>query len=148
MRDDVHVLRFPEPIPGSYDLAFDGWADDVSVDFPSMASLVDRMQAAFFAGERGAPPVGAEVQLTERHAVSGGRVAVEVPVRRSCRRCAGRGEISDQACAACGGTGDREVLELVHVFVPAGVRDGTRFRLRVRATEAAHTAVDLIVRVR
>jgi hypothetical protein len=148
MGDDVHVLRLPEPIPGSCDLTFDGWPDDVGVDFPSVAAIVERMQAAFLAGEREAPVIAAEVELSPRQAFTGSRVPIRLPLRRPCRACGGRGEVWDQLCADCDGTGDRVNVEDVQVFVPSGVRDGARFRLRVRVPTSAHTAVDLHVRVR
>jgi hypothetical protein len=148
MRDDVHVLRMPEPIRGSCELTLDRWPDDVIVDFPSIAALVDRMQAAFFGGEAEVRPVAAEVELSRGQAFRGGRVPVEVPLRRLCRACGGRGEVWDQPCGDCDGTGDRVNVEAVHVFVPSGVRDGARFRLRVRVPTDSQTAVDLRVRVR
>jgi hypothetical protein len=121
------------------------WSDDVIVDFPSIRALVDRMRAPF-TEDAGAPPVCAEVQLSARDAWSGGRIAVDVPLRRPCRACRGRGEIREEPCPACEGSGDRVTVEPVHVFVPSGVRDGAVFRLRVSAA-AAQTAVDLRVRV-
>jgi hypothetical protein len=148
MRDDVHVLRLGEPVHGSYELTANSWPDDVVVDFPSVAALVGRMQASFFGEAADARPLRAEVSLSPREAFEGGRVALDVPLRRPCAACAGRGEVWDQACPACDGNGDRLVVERVRVFVPSGVRDGARFRLRVEAVAAAHTAVDLRVRVR
>jgi hypothetical protein len=147
MRDDVHVLRLPEPIPGSCDAPVDEWRDDVVVDFPSVSALVDRMQAAFF-GEPAAPPVAAAVELSPRQAFSGGRVPVHIPLRRPCYHCAGRGEVWDESCPSCEGAGDRVNVEPVQVFVPSGVRDGARFRLRLRVPAAPLVAVDLHVRVR
>ena len=148
MRDDVHVLRLPEPVRGACETALDRWPDEVVVDFPSMAALVDRIQAAFFAGEPGVSPIPAHVELSARQAFQGGRVPVQVPLRRACGACGGRGEVGDQACAACDGAGDLVNVEPVHVFVPSGVQDGARFLLRVRAPAAPQTAVDLHVRVR
>jgi hypothetical protein len=148
MRDDVHVLRIGESIPGSCELSLGSWPDEVAVDFPSVAGLVDRMQAAFFRGEGGVRPVPAELELSPRQAFNGGRVSLAVPLRRSCRACGGRGEVWDQACPSCDGSGDRIEIEAVHVFVPSGVQDGARFRLRVRVPAELQTAVDLRVRVR
>jgi hypothetical protein len=148
MRDDVHVQRLPEQIPGSWEWPVDRWPDDVVVDFPSMSAVVDRMQAAFFAGEPDARPVAAEIELSASQAIRGARVPVQVPLRRPCSDCRGRGEVSDQLCPGCEGTGDRVTVEPVNVFVPSGVRDGARFRLRVRVMAASNTAVDLHVRVR
>jgi hypothetical protein len=147
MRDDVHVLRLREPIPGSYRSAVDHGSDDV-VDFASVTALVGRMQDAFFSGDGEPSPVVAEVQLSVRQALVGGRVPVEVPLKRPCPMCEGRGEVGDDSCHACGGTGDRVTVEPVNVFVPSGVSDGARFRLRLRVPAASQTAVELRVRVR
>jgi hypothetical protein len=148
MRDDVHVLRLSEPIPGSCVDPIDRWPDDVIVDFPSMGAVVDRMQAAFFGREGEVRAVPAEIELSAHQAVTGGRVPVPVPLRRPCGRCDGRGETSGEPCALCDGSGDRVAVEAVHVFVPSGVRDGARFHFRLRVPAAPLTAVDLRVRVR
>jgi hypothetical protein len=147
MRDDVHVIRMPEPIPGSCDSPLERWADEV-LDFPSVSALVDRMQAAFFAGESVTRPVRAEVVMSTAQASSGGVVPIEVPLWRPCGECGGRGEVDEEPCGACQGTGHRATLEPVDVFVPSGVRDGARFQLHLRVPSAPHTAVDLHVRVR
>lgn len=147
MREDVHVLRLAEPVRGACELRFDRWPDEVVVDFPSVSALVERMQASFFGESVEGEPLAAEVRLSARQAFEGARVPLDMPLRRSCGPCAGRGEISEQACPACEGAGERIGLERVHVFVPSGVRDGARFRLRVRVLPAAGTAVDLHVRV-
>ena len=148
MRDEVHVLRLPVPVRGACQEANDRWPDDVVVDFPSMSALVDRMQQAFF-GPSGvtSAPVPAEVRVSSLQAVTGARVPVAIPLRRPCRLCGGRGEVWDQPCAECHGAGDRVHVEPVEVFVPSGVRDGARFRLRVRVPATPSTAVDLHVRV-
>lgn len=148
MRDDLSVHRWPEPVSGAYHADDERWPDEVIVDFPAMASIVDRMQAAFFAGEPARASVSAEVALTPRQAFQGDRVAVQVPLRRACLTCEGRGELWDQVCTECTGTGHRVSVESVQVFVPGGVRDGARFRLRVVVPPALSTAVDLRVRIR
>jgi hypothetical protein len=148
MREDVHVLRLPEPVRGSCELTFDRWPDEVVVDFPSVAALVERMQASFFGATLDLPALAVEVRVTPRQAFGGSRVAVDVPLRRFCGGCMGRGEVSELACPDCDGTGERLISERVHVYVPPGVRDGEILRLLVRATPASHTAVDLSVRVR
>ena len=147
MRDDVHVIRMSEPVPGSCERPLERWADEV-LDFPSVSALVDRMQAAFFAGEPATRPVRTEVVVSSEQAISGGLVPIEVPLWRPCRECGGRGEVGDEPCSACQGAGHRAKVEPVNVFVPSGVRDGARFQLHLRVPSAPHTAVDLHVRVR
>jgi len=149
MPDDLSVHRWPHPVSGQQASGDHRWPGDVIVDFPAMASLIERMQAAFFAGEvDDEPAVAAEIVLTPKQAFAGERRPVELPVRRNCPRCEGQGECADQVCGACGGTGHRVSVEPVLVFVPAGVRDGARLRLRVSVSHALSTAFDLRVRIR
>jgi hypothetical protein len=148
MSDDRHVLRLPEPLRAWCEHPLDGWRDDVIVDFPSVAALVDRMQAAFFAEETALAVLAAEVELSPRQAFNGGQVPVEIPVRRACSDCDGRGEVWGDVCHRCRGRGDLVATAAVQVLVPSGVRDGARFRLRLRTTAAPQTPVELLVRVR
>jgi hypothetical protein len=148
MADEVRLHRAPEPLGGSCEAPAERAFDAGIVDFPAMGALVERVQAAFFAGEAGGAPWPAEIELSPWEAFTGGRVPVEVPLRRACDPCAGRGEIADQSCPDCHGAGDRLRVEPVLVFLPSGVRDGQQFRLRVRAPLTLHAAVDLRVRVR
>jgi hypothetical protein len=148
MHDDLHVLRLPEPLRGSCERVIDGWWDEVIIDFPSVAGLVDRMQAAFFAEEMAVGVLAAEVEVSPRQACNGGRVPVEIPLRRACPACDGRGEVWDEKCDACCGVGDLIATAAVQVLVPSGVRDGARFRLRLPAPAVPQTFVELLVRVR
>src|SRR4051812_29062159 len=84
--------------------AGDCFADDVVVDFPSMASAVERIRRGFLGEERTAP-LGAAIRLTEHEARAGVTVPLQVPVRCTCRHCGGRGETWTESCACCGGTG-------------------------------------------
>ena len=54
------------------------FADEVVIDFPSVASAVDRIRHAFLADERGTA-VMAAIQLSLREAMAGATVALEVP---------------------------------------------------------------------
>ncbi|MGE3842295.1 MAG: hypothetical protein AB7I50_11965 [Vicinamibacterales bacterium] len=148
MPDDLSVHRWPHPVSGEQASGDHRWPDDIIVDFPAMASVVERMQAAFFAGELDEPAVAAEIAITPRQAFAGERLPVHLPVRRNCPRCEGRGECADQVCGACAGTGHRVNVESVLVFVPAGVRDGARLRLRVAASPALSTSFDVRIRIR
>ena len=66
------------------------FADEVVVDFPSVAPAVDRIRTAFLADERVAS-LSAAIHLTTREAREGATVPLEVPVRCTCPDCGGRG---------------------------------------------------------
>lgn len=59
------------------------------------------------------------------------RRAAEVLVRNVsvCAECAGRGEIIDEACAACRGKGSLEQVETLTVRVPVGAEEGLALRV-------------------
>ncbi|WP_020174344.1 molecular chaperone DnaJ [Methyloferula stellata] len=50
-------------------------------------------------------------------------------IERTCPHCYGRGEIIDDPCTSCSGTGRTTRERALQVNVPAGVEDGTRIRL-------------------
>ena len=50
-------------------------------------------------------------------------------LERTCPGCHGRGEVIDNPCAACAGSGRVTRERTLSVNVPAGVEDGTRIRL-------------------
>ncbi len=49
---------------------------------------------------------------------------------RTCPHCAGQGRVVDHPCKGCKGEGRTKKERTLTVTVPAGVRDGTRLRLR------------------
>ena len=59
--------------------------------FPSVSSVLDRMRHSFFGD---APVVGlnAEIVLSPQEAFWGTTVPLDVPLRRTCTGCGGRGE--------------------------------------------------------
>jgi molecular chaperone DnaJ len=50
-------------------------------------------------------------------------------IERTCPACQGRGEIIDNPCSSCSGSGRKTVERSLSVNVPPGVEDGTRIRL-------------------
>jgi hypothetical protein len=121
--------------------------DEVAIDFPSIANVLDRMRHAFF-GVGPSVTLSAEIVLTAREAFLGVTVPLEVPLRRTCPRCGGRGEIWAEWCAACGGLGEVPSIQAMQVRVPAGVREGTVFRFSVMPPGAPPTVVEVRVTVR
>ena len=115
--------------------------DEVAIDFPSVLPVLDRMRHAFFGDPPAAPSGGRDVLITPREAFFGATVPLDVPVRRTCVACGGRGEVWDEACTECGGAGDTAGRQIVHLRVPAGVKDGLSVRFRVAAPGVVETLV-------
>ena len=122
-------------------------ADEVHRDFPSVLTVLDRMRHSFFGG--GARPGdGPEVVVSAHEAFWGAVVPLDVPVRRTCARCGGRGEVWNDWCGDCGGVGDVDGRQAVSLRIPAGVRDGSRIRFRVAAPGTSPTLIDARINIR
>lgn len=139
--------------PRSYDARLsvcrraDWLTDEVAIDFPSVPGMLDRMRQSFFgAGTEAA--LSAEVTVTPQEAFWGALVPLHVPLRRTCLRCGGRGEVWSEWCALCGGVGDLSAPHKMRLRVPAGVREGARFRVSVAPTGAPPTLVEVRIAIR
>jgi molecular chaperone DnaJ len=64
-----------------------------------------------------------------------------------CPRCRGNGTVIEQPCKKCGGTGRERRTKRYSVKIPAGVKDGTRIKLRGKGELGANggQAGDLVV---
>lgn len=122
------------------------FADEVVIDFPSVAGAVDRIRRAFLAAERPAPE-RAVIQLSRRDAHRGVIAPLEVPLVCTCRRCGGRGESWTESCLDCGGRGTERLRQQLRVTIPAGVLDGTRFVFTVTPPHDPPTRIELSVLV-
>lgn len=125
----------------------DWLSDEVNVDFPSVASVLDRMRHSFFGANPGTL-LSAEIELSPEEAFWGTSVPFEIPLRQTCRICGGRGEVWEQWCADCQGGGDVPAHHPMRLKVPAGVRQGTRFRFSVTPPGALPTCVEIRISVR
>ncbi len=127
-------------------VSVDPLTDEVAIDFPSVATVLDRMRHAFFGG---GPSVTlyAEIVLTPREAFDGVMVPLDVPLRRTCPRCGGRGETWAEWCASCRGLGEVSTHHEMQVRVPAGVRSGALFRFSVTPPGAPVTLVEVRVTI-
>jgi hypothetical protein len=104
----------------------DVFATDVLVDFPPVATVLDRMRGAFV----------------------GTTVPIELPVRCTCRDCGGTGECLQAPCPHCVGTGVELRQHQVLVSVPSRVTDGTRLRLVLAPRRHPATRIELRVAIR
>jgi hypothetical protein len=126
----------------------DWFADEIVRGFPSVHGVVDRLRDAFFGDEEATAPLSAEILLEAREAFLGLIVPLDVPMRRTCMACGGRGESWMEPCAACEGSGEARVRHSVRVLVPPGVRHGDRFRFSITSPYAPATVVELKIAIR
>lgn len=124
-----------------------GWLqDEVAIDFPSVASVLDRMRHSFFGAA--STELSAEIELSAHEAFYGASVPLEVPLRRTCPGCGGRGEVWDEWCRVCAGDGEVIAPHPLRLRVPAGVRPGARFRFSLTPPGAIATLVEVRISVR
>jgi DnaJ-class molecular chaperone len=129
------------------------WNDDIAIDFPSAARVVDRIRASFMQDEApGAPgQMVAEIAISRDEARAGGDVPLILPVRRLCPACGGRGEVWLDACAPCAATGELVTSRRIVVSLPPGTEDGAQFRFAVPARPSdgsRATSIEIRVAVR
>jgi hypothetical protein len=122
-------------------------ADELAIDFPSIAPAVERIRASMVTEDEELP-LRAEVRISPREAFDGITLPLDVPVRSACPLCGGRGETWMEPCRACAGTGDSLFHHRVRLSVPPGVSDGACFRFRVSSPLAVATRVEVHVAVR
>jgi hypothetical protein len=138
-----HIARLTEHDHRHEAICF---ADEIVIDFPSMARAVDRMRRGFLIDERLADDP-TPLQLSHRQAREGTVVPLAVPLRCTCLRCRGRGETSGNLCPACDGDGTELRRQDVRVSVPPGVCHGDRFHFHLIAPDDATTRVELQILV-
>ena len=120
------------------------FADEVCVDFPSVAPAIERVRQSFLADER-PQTLQAVIELTDREAARGITVPLDVPVHCTCGNCGGRGESWTETCLPCRGSGFELLRHTVQVTVPPGVRSGARFFFRVTPRHNRSTRIELHV---
>ena len=122
------------------------FADEVVIDFPSVALAVDRIRRGFLVDEP-PPRWHATVRVSATDARRGVTTPLEVPVRLTCHQCGGRGESWTERCSRCQGTGTLLLHHVVQVTIPAGVIDGDCFYFSVVPRHHTPTRIELQVRV-
>jgi molecular chaperone DnaJ len=125
----------------------DWLADEIAIDFPSVSSVLDGMRHSFF----GDPPrvrLAAEVELTPQEAFWGALVPLQISLRALCGHCGGRGVVWEEWCLACHGQGEISADYPLRLRVPAGVREGSRFRFSVMPPGTVPTMVEVSITIR
>src|SRR6185503_21241728 len=120
------------------------FADEAGIDFPALAVAVERMRHAFVGAEAG-PSLEMPVDVARRTALNGGDLSVQLPVRRTCERCGGRGEGWGEPCAPCAGAGHTEETRDITIALPRGLADGDRLVVRLGGRHVVPIAVTLHV---
>lgn len=134
-----------DTIPASK-VAQECFADEIAIDFPSVDRVVERLREKFL-GEPANGTLSTEVLVSKREATFGTVVSLDVPVRRTCVPCGGRGEVWTEPCAECRGSGDHLQHHPLRVAVPPGVADGARFRFRISSPGSAPVRVEVRVAI-
>jgi hypothetical protein len=118
------------------------FSDEVVIDFPCVAPAVERIRRGLVDDE---PPatLSTAIHITEREALAGATVPLEIPVRCTCRTCGGRGELWAESCSRCSGKGEEMLRHLLQITVPAGVNDGARIQFTVTAGHNPPTRIEL-----
>ena len=148
-RDDGRAAR---RVAVSLEPRISAWfKDEVAIDFPSLDEAVERMRDAFLApmneGELQAE-LSAELRISAREAFDGVTLPLDVPIRKLCAACGGRGEDWPEPCRKCDGSGHAIARHPVRLIVPARVQDGDRFSLSVCAPMASPTRVEVRIAVK
>jgi molecular chaperone DnaJ len=147
LRDSSRRRRYDRTLSAQGAEGAAWFSDEVAIDFPSVASVLDRMRDAFFTAEP-AITLSAEMTLTPREAFSGVTIPFNVPLRRTCPRCGGRGEVWNEWCATCVGVGEVAAAHAVNVRVPARVNHGDTFRFSLTPPGAPSTVVEVRIVIR
>lgn len=71
------------------------------------------------------------LQLTPDEARRGGKVRLNLPLTRKCRKCYGFGQILFIACKTCGGSGEETYNKATVLEIPSGVKDGWRAKQHI-----------------
>ena len=126
---------------------FDWFADEIAIDFPSVAAVVDRMREAFLAPEDQPPALTTEISLSPLDAFTGTVVPLAVAVRGLCQACGGRGETWTEPCIPCRGSGEAPFAHVLQISVPPRIVDGACIRLQVSTPHALPTRIDVRVTI-
>ena len=130
-----------QPFPGfDFDFSFFGGGGESQskrssggarmTDFRDIFSDLFSGHAAGAARTRKGADTEARVALEFRDAVQGKTVELGIQVQSECADCGGLGNVSNQVCRKCGGSGARRETSSVKVKIPEGVADGQKIRVK------------------
>ena len=92
--------------------------------------------------------LAAEVELTPQEAFWGALVPLLIPLRATCADCGGRGEVWEEWCDACAGSGEVLAEYPLRLRVPAGVRSGLALPVQRDAAGMAPAMIEVSITVR
>jgi len=118
-------------------------SDEIAVDFPSMAAVVNRIFATFFSdqGDENGSIHTTELELTTWQAHQGASVPLNIQLAHTCPVCGGRGETWTETCAVCDGSGAALLPHRFQLRVPPGVRHRTLLRFFLNLPYVPETQV-------
>jgi molecular chaperone DnaJ len=128
----------PEPLRGAdieavVNLSFEDSLQGVETRIPVEVDTACRTCGGTGARPGTAPRICPECNGRGVLAESQGLFAISQP----CPRCRGNGTVIDQPCETCRGTGRERRTKRYTVKIPAGVKDGTRIRLKGKGEAGA-----------
>ena len=131
--------RRPEPERGAdvqtdVRLSFEDSLKGVETRIPVESTTACRVCSGSGAKPGTAPRICPECSGRGVVSESQGLFALSQP----CPRCRGNGTVIDEPCDACQGSGRERRTRRLAVKIPAGVRDGTRIRLKGKGEPGTH----------
>ena len=72
---------------------------------------------------------------------------LDVPIRKWCVACGGRGEVWSEPCERCDGLGQALAQHPVRLIVPPRVHDGQRFCLSLSFPSSSPTRIEVRIAI-